>query len=70
MRQIQRIIAESVLATLRANGLAIVPAGYASGTAIIDPQIFAKDIGANAVMAMQADEPIELGWSPAQQVRQ
>ena len=50
-------IAESFAVQLRTYGIGL------------DENVL-KDCAANAAMALEADEPIELPWSPAQQVRQ
>lgn len=56
IKQRAALIAESFAIQLRTYGIGL------------DESVL-RDCAANAAMALEADEPIELPWSPAQQVR-
>ena len=73
-------IAASVLATLRANGLVVVPLNYATASVVVDSEIFARDVGANAAMALDGEPSAEScggltgvepdrEWRPADEVQ-
>jgi hypothetical protein len=64
-----RVIADTILACLKAQGLTVVRINDTQWGSDEQDAAFAKDVAANAVMAMEGEEGEEGEEMPSQQLR-